>query len=431
MRKLPTRMRLFIGGVIVAAAAAGLATFGATPRMDQHWPTTLAILLALAIAGQIYPVHVALKVKVTPSDVATFAAALTLGPFLSMLVAACSVVIGLHFSRPRITRTWYSVAFNAGASALGTGAAAAVFGSLAAAGSELLAEPGAIAVAAISKYAVNRGLVDTVVALQLRHDPFARWWNVHRRDLAEQGTLYVFGAIAAVAATWSPFALVLFGAPMVLFQIATAQTARLRTETLDLVRQLADIVDLRDPYTHGHSQRVAGLAERLARRLRMQQVQIELVREAARLHDIGKIGTDDHVLRKPGPLTEEEPEMRRHADIGHQIVARLGDLADAAELVRSHHERYDGGGYPRQLRGNELPLELGVIAVSDAYDAMTTDRPYRQALSWGHARAELLTGRGSQWHPAIVDAFIAMIDEGTSEPRAVATPAPAAAAPAD
>jgi putative nucleotidyltransferase with HDIG domain len=405
-------MRLYVGAVIATAVVALIAAAGARPRLDHDWLWTMAILAALATAGELYPVHVGLKVKFTPSHVATFAGALTLGPFLAMLLAATSKSVGQRLSRPRTARSWYNLAFNAANAALSTGAGAAVYGSLTVGTAEPRAEPGAIAAAAITTYAINQGLVDVVVALQLRRSPLLSWWSVHRRDFAEQLTLYVFGAIAAIASMWSPFALALFAAPMVLFQVATARTARLHEETLEVIRHLADIVDLRDPYTHGHSQRVAALAERLARRLKMQPAQVELVREAARLHDIGKIGTDDHLLRKPGPLTSDEVvAMHRHADIGHRIVSRIGDLADAAELVRSHHERYDGRGYPRGLGGNELPWEVGVLAVADAFDAMTSDRPYRSAMPREAARAELLAGRGIQWNPAVVDAFVALIDE--------------------
>jgi putative nucleotidyltransferase with HDIG domain len=191
-----------------------------------------------------------------------------------------------------------------------------------------------------------------------------------------------------------------------------------REQTKTAILELADLIDLRDPYTHGHSQRVAALAERLARRLRLQYAQVELIHDAARVHDIGKIGTNDLVLLKPGPLTDEEQrEMRRHAEIGHRLLRRLPEFWEGAELVLSHHERHDGGGYPRGLKGDELPIEVSVIAVADTYDAMTTDRPYRKGLAWDAVRAELVRQRGKQWREGAVDCFIEMIDEDRRNAR--------------
>jgi len=117
-------------------------------------------------------------------------------------------------------------------------------------------------------------------------------------------------------------------------------------------------------------------------------------------------------LLKPGPLTDEEQrEMRRHAEIGHRLLSRLPEFWEGAELVLSHHERHDGAGYPRGLKGDELPIEVSVISVADTYDAMTTDRPYRKGLAWDVVRAELIRQRGKQWRERAVDAFIEMMDE--------------------
>jgi HD-GYP domain-containing protein (c-di-GMP phosphodiesterase class II) len=204
-----------------------------------------------------------------------------------------------------------------------------------------------------------------------------------------------------------------------------------REQTRAVVLELADLIDLRDPYTHGHSQRVADLAERLARRLRLEAAQIELVRDAARVPDIGKIGTNDLVLLKPAALTEpERTEMQRHAELGHRLLRRLPEFWEGAELVLAHHERVDGRGYPRRLVGDEVPIEASVIAVCDTYDAMSTDRPYRRALPWSHVRAELVRERGRQWHASTVDAFVAMIDEQQAMPVRLTVPSDARGEPA-
>jgi putative nucleotidyltransferase with HDIG domain len=273
-------------------------------------------------------------------------------------------------------------------------------------------EPWAILLAAVTKYVVHTALVDVVVALQMRRNPLGGWWRLHRRLLPYEAALLLLGALGAIAAQSQPWTLLLFGVPMAVVLLTLRDSARVREQTKSAVLELADLIDLRDPYTHGHSQRVADLAERLAKRLKLEYTQVELIHDAARVHDIGKIGTNDVVLLKPGPLTEDEQrEMRRHTEIGHRLLKRLPEFWEGAELVLSHHERHDGMGYPRGLKGDELPVEVSVISVADTYDAMTTDRPYRKGLAWDAVRAELLRQRGKQWRERAVDAFIEMIDE--------------------
>jgi putative nucleotidyltransferase with HDIG domain len=288
----------------------------------------------------------------------------------------------------------------------------------------MLSQPAPILAAGAARYLTQTALVDLAVALQMKRRPFASFWTLHRRDLAQMTGLYLLGAIAAVSADGQPLALVLFAVPMVAMLITLRDSARVREQTRGAILELADLIDLRDPYTHGHSQRVAALAERLARRLKLQYSQIELIRDAARVHDIGKIGTNDIVLLKAGPLDSgEQAEMRRHVEIGHRLLRRLPEFWEGAELVLSHHERHDGKGYPRGLQGDELPLEVSVISVADTYDAMTSDRPYRKGMPWEKVRTELQRCRGTQWREVAVDAFIAMIED---ERREVAARQPAA-----
>jgi putative nucleotidyltransferase with HDIG domain len=383
-----------------------------------------AVLMAMAAVAQLWPVHLSVKMKITVDDTATFAAALLLGPFYSMIVAGGTTLFALHFRGVR--QRWYNRGFNAATSVLSTGVAATVFLLVAGPDAQVAREPWAVGMAAIAKYLVNSTLVDVVVALQVRRNPFGGWWSLHRRLLPYEAALLVLGALAGIAAQAQPWTLVLFGVPMAIVLLTVRDSARVREQTKTAILELADLIDLRDPYTHGHSQRVAALAERLARRLRLEYSQIELIRDAARVHDIGKIGTNDLVLLKPGPLTDEEQrEMRRHAEIGHRLLRRLPEFWEGAELVLSHHERHDGAGYPRGLKGDELPIEVSVISVADTYDAMTTDRPYRKGLAWDSVRAELVRQRGKQWRERAVDSFIEMIDEERRNTR-VESPQPTA-----
>jgi diguanylate cyclase (GGDEF)-like protein/putative nucleotidyltransferase with HDIG domain len=168
---------------------------------------------------------------------------------------------------------------------------------------------------------------------------------------------------------------------------------------------LAKAVDARDAYTGSHSERVAELAARIARRLGLDDAQVELTRLAASLHDLGKLAIPEEILRKPSALNESERlVLQRHPQIGHRMLESLG-VEPLAEWVLHHHERWDGDGYPNRLRGDEIPLGARIIFVADAYDAMTSERVYRKPLSSREALAELERCAGTQFDPGIVDAF--------------------------
>jgi len=170
---------------------------------------------------------------------------------------------------------------------------------------------------------------------------------------------------------------------------------------------LTSTVEAKDDYTASHGEDVAGLAERVARRMSMPDSGARDVRLAAMLHDVGKIAVPSEILLKPGPLSEEEWEvMRGHAAVGGDLVGRIVAFAHLAPAVRASHERWDGGGYPDGLAAAEIPLAARIIAACDTYDAIVTDRPYRPARTSSEARAELLRVAGSQLDPGVVEALL-------------------------
>jgi response regulator RpfG family c-di-GMP phosphodiesterase len=182
---------------------------------------------------------------------------------------------------------------------------------------------------------------------------------------------------------------------------------RVRAEEMGTaaVDVLARAVDMRDDYTGRHSAQVGELARRVGERLGMTSAEIVLLECAARLHDIGKLGVPDTILRKPGPLDEAEwAIMRRHPEWGADMVSSVPGLEQLGLLVAAHHERWDGCGYPDGLAGEAIPLASRVISVCDAYEAMVSRRPYRAPLSERRAVAELMDGAGSQFDPQVVAA---------------------------
>jgi putative nucleotidyltransferase with HDIG domain len=191
---------------------------------------------------------------------------------------------------------------------------------------------------------------------------------------------------------------------------AAARKEAQREGYLATILALAEALDVRDSGTAQHSQTVARYSELLARELELEEELVERVRLGGMLHDVGKIGVPDSVLNKPGPLDESEwREMRAHP----LIAARILDSATVEDIrswVLSHHERHDGTGYPQGLEGDDIPLEARILAVADAYEAMTSDRVYRPALAPDEARAELVGGAGSQFDPLVVQAMLRVLD---------------------
>ena len=177
---------------------------------------------------------------------------------------------------------------------------------------------------------------------------------------------------------------------------------------LESVLSLVHALDARDPYTRGHSERVAVVAHRLATQLGWSDEALDNLYLSGLLHDIGKVGIDDGVLRKPGRLTDEEfDQIRRHPVIGHEILSGVRGLRTILPGVRSHHEEWDGSGYPDGLAGEAIPEMARVMAVADAYDAMGSDRPYRDGMPVERIESIFREGRGSQWDPAALDAYFA------------------------
>jgi HD-GYP domain-containing protein (c-di-GMP phosphodiesterase class II) len=203
-----------------------------------------------------------------------------------------------------------------------------------------------------------------------------------------------------------------------LFSLASAYysvrlSVRLRTGTQKTVEALADAVDLRVFGAAGHSRRVAALSIAIAQAMGLRPADVALIGQAARVHDVGQMGVADTLFNKAGPLLADEQRlMQRHPILGAELLAGFADYSRTGPLVRGHHERPDGQGYPDRLVGEQLPLGSAIIAVAEAFDAMTSPRPYRGALSIMEAGNELRRGRGGAWHAGAVDALLTLRDPG-------------------
>ncbi|MEW5814420.1 MAG: HD domain-containing phosphohydrolase [Spirochaetota bacterium] len=182
---------------------------------------------------------------------------------------------------------------------------------------------------------------------------------------------------------------------------------------LDTVHALVNALEARDPYTHGHTTRVTIIAKAIARRLELEEEDLFALEIGALLHDLGKIGIPDAVLQKPGPLEQNEFHLiKEHPRMGELILKNIEYLERSIPSILYHHERFDGKGYPKGMTGNRIPLFGRIIAVADSFDAMISDRPYRQRMSIEKAVSELKKGAGSQFDKEVVDAFIVVWENG-------------------
>ncbi len=417
----PLRLRLFVRAVAVAAAATALASSRAAAE-----PERVQILVAIVVTGMVgaahtFPVQLAPHARVSADTAPAFAAVLLLPPPLAIAVSVAGIAAGEALRRTAVIQMTYNVSV----AALRTAAAVAVFALLAPAsltrgdGGWRMAVGSSLAAAAM--YLVNAGLIDAVIAVQRKLNPLQGWWTRRRGQFTQEASLYLLGVlVAAVGARW-PAALLLLAVPSTVVYRSLRDGAAVRIQTRQAVEEMADVVDRRDPYMVGHSRHVADLAQALALRLGLPANEAERVAAAARVHNIGNAGIRISLLAKSGGLTVEEwSEIRTHPEVSAGLLARFPDYAPMRDLVLSHHERWDGRGYPRGLGGERIPLGARVIAVADAITAMASPRPYRPALAPMLVRSELIAGRGTQFDPRVVDAALDLIQ---ARPDVVTSPA--------
>jgi putative nucleotidyltransferase with HDIG domain len=179
-----------------------------------------------------------------------------------------------------------------------------------------------------------------------------------------------------------------------------------------LLETLSEIIDIRDPYVFGHSKQVSNYATEIARLMKLNEKQVELIRKGGLLHDIGKLGIPEEILGKPSRLTAEEFKvMKRHARLGAQFVGKSPSLRALAPIVGQHHEFFDGNGYPDKLKGNQISIEARIVAIADAIEAMSSDRPYRKSLPMTRIINEIRQYAGIQFDPVVVEAAVTMLEK--------------------
>jgi hypothetical protein len=429
--------------LVFVAGLAAMAYFG--PSLSREDLAGLIVLGILATLFERFGFHVYGSTTVSVGMVATFAIAVLYGPAGAALVPPFVAFAAEVFG----PSPWYRRMFDIGTYTIASVATALVFVGLV--GPEPSVNgwlvPTAL-IAAVVNYGINSYLV--AVAVGLTTDQ--RWWNVWREKFQWLFPHYlVFGLLGlALAAAYRALGIagaLAFVAPPLMMRLAVRQyilrtaehVEELKRTNVDLeeanrdIRQVSEqlretydgtlvalvsALDARDHETKGHSTRVTRYMMDMARVLGVVEGSQEWLnmQRGALLHDVGKIGVRDSILHKPGRLTPEEwEEMKRHPVIGYDMLKDIAFLSGAAAVVVSHHERFDGKGYPDGLLREDIPLGARVFAVADTFDAMTSDRPYRKALPWEEAYEEILRHRGDQFDPQVVEAFLVTYEDWLRE----------------
>ena len=431
------RSELFRLGIGVVALATLVATVGRLNLATADW----WLIVSLAAAGILaleFPLHISLSVKVSVASAVFFAAVLLLPVWqAAALVGALQAadICVAAFRKIRRTRerppraVAINVLFNGGQAYL-----AGLLGALLLASEGVSARTGlagpldalVLVAAAAVMFGTNILLVSVAAGLATSRNPLHLFLSTQRLVYVQFASLYLVGAVAAFASvqlTWLPLLAIV---PAALVYHSLRQRVEMRRDAMRAMERMADEVDRRDPYTFNHSQRVAIYTHAIGRKLGFSASEIEVLELAAKVHDIGKIRIPDSILLKPSALTPGERRvMETHPRLGYEILRPFSEYAKILDLVLTHHERYDGHGYPNASVGRRLMMIAQVIPVADSLDAMTTARAYRGARSWESAMDELRRGAGTQWNPYVVEAAVGVLSP--ERPAAVAQSATASA----
>jgi putative nucleotidyltransferase with HDIG domain len=340
-----------------------------------------------------------------------YAAILSSGPVVAAWATVCGAFLGVGLSK---RLALYKVFFNAAQLVLSVSAAWVIYrqmgGVLITSGS--LAPFLAVVASALTYFLVNTFSVSTAIGFQEKTSPLDMWLLNFKWSVPNYLAQTPVGFLMALIYKWiSWWAVLFFLFPLFIAYYAYRLYMDMRRQHLSTIQALAAVVEARDPYTEKHSERMAEYAASTARELGLSISLAEVIRYAAILHDIGKIGIDDKILSKRSGLTPEEwAKIRKHPGIGKDILTQINSLNKASQLIYSHHERYDGKGYPGKLKGEDIPIGARVLAVIDAYDAMTSKRPYRPAHSAKEAIDELKEKAGTQFDGKVVEAFLKVLN---------------------
>jgi putative nucleotidyltransferase with HDIG domain len=396
--------RVLVGVVIVAWVLYGVHYTQLMPSWSWGGPL---LFMACKLLADLFPIKLR-DLEFTIGGAVLVAAAIVFPEPVPVLIAVVPSIAADLWRR----KSWDRTAVNAAADATTVFVASMVYASLDPRAISLSSFEDMVVVAAVvgSYYFFSTAPPALMVSLMKRqpvlHVLRANMYSAYM-DLVG---LLLFGVLTAYIWMYAfRLTFILISLGVIIYKVFEL-AGRLNVETVQALQTIVDVVDERDRYTYNHSLLVAEYSRLVAEQLVSDPQKVETIVRAAYLHDIGKIGIADGELNKPGPLSESEYEkMKKHPAIGARILASYSQFREGAEIVLAHQERYDGSGYPNAIRGDEIPIGARIIAVVDAYVAMTTNRPYRLALSKSEAVDQLRQGIGTHFDPVICAIFLKLL----------------------
>ncbi len=413
MQSLPGKAQAYIIAVVIGALALILWSLPVIGGGNILYLVIATLTFALGIfVADLYPIRLITdaNAEVTVSCALKTAVAVIYGPAVAIL----ATLLGTAAAEASIRRDWFKAVFNTAEMVITTAAMAVVyqwgydgidtqpFHSL----QNALAVIGMI----LTYLLINTGMVTGIVAL-VSGARFAHVWKVNFFDsLWNNLTIIPLGAVLATLYIYRPWSVLVLLLPLVVVRKSFEYIAEFKRQTQQALIKMADAIDQRDPSTYAHSQRVSDISTSIAQAMGLPVDEIDTIRMAGRLHDLGKIGMSNELLFKPAAFDQQElASFQQHPLIGAHLVNSFRLFEEGELLIRHHHERYDGQGYPSRLASEAIPLGSRILAVADSFDAMTSRRVYRSALSTEEALAELVANKGTQFDPEVVDAFLATL----------------------
>lgn len=412
---MPLKLKIYIGVITASAIALFIYLIPSLPSVSNIWPV-LIFFLAISVFAEFIPVGLPVGGVISIGFPVDFVLILVYGPAIAMLVTTFSTLISETIEKKV---SWYKIIFNASQFALTVGIAGVVYqytgGIVGFQNFFKFIVPAALC--AFIYCIMNLILITTVISL----DQGSRLTAVWRTNFQEILPTYLAEApmgflMAIVYVDVGIFGILLFFLPLLLARRSFELYTKMRKVYLDTIRALAAAIDAKDPYTKGHSERVAETAVALAQELNLSDRDTENIEYTALLHDIGKIGIADSILGKKSSLTSQEfDKIKEHTIMGANIIEPVDFLKNSYRAIYHHHEKYDGKGYPDGIKSENIPILARIIAVADAYDAMGSDRPYRKKLNKDKILEELKDQSGKQFDPEVVKALISVLDREREE----------------
>lgn len=427
MNKLPTRARVYVIFVIGTAIAFGY-YLANNYGIEGYGSLLLFVLLSFIAESMAVPLP-GEGGAVSVGYAVNFAAMVILGP----LPAALSSSIGIAFRYVKLpnNRTFhifntpfYKILFNGAQCFLSIGIPSVVYYSfgISTADPTFYTRLFPLILALITYLIINTSIITKLFSILNKQSFWSMFVNNIKWTLPNSfviGTLGIFISILYI--NYGSIIMLLFFGPLLLARHSFKLYIDMKNLYMETVYALTKAVEAKDPYTNGHSLRVAEYSEKLAIFMKLPQNKISTLKTAAMLHDIGKIGIEDYILNKPAKLTDEEfTKIKDHPVIGVNILSDVDFLSDVKQLIIKHHERYDGRGYPAGISGDIVPIEAYILSVADAFDAMTSDRSYRKGMTTEEAIGIISKEAGFQFHPTIAEKFIIMLEKELKEQESLA-----------